>query len=1024
MNQKNQDILSVEEFLKEKVADKSTFFVFATDVVSRSWADWCVVGNHTNLKSVAMSRFLAWDTFKGSFVSAQKEGYSAVPSVLRKMFVYTLIAENAENQIFKKIINPLDEYRKDAYSFADWISKNLSSLHIWKKRLEQCQNYGALDDEDMDYETLYKRYSDFLEKNKLFEPAWIDEITLTDRHNHYYIFYPEQLEDFIDYEEIFTKAGNVTFLHLPKETKPPKCFEFPDSRTELRKTVLRIINLVNSKKADWTEIALTVPDFETYRPYLKRELELYSVPFVLKMGEPLSKNCAGRIFKEILNCHNEEFSFDSVRTLLLDETLPWKAEFESIKEDLIRIGNEHRCICFFDEKKDGKTQRVDIWQRVLYNLVKSGDDSDSYQKISEFYNKFKHFVELFFEKDTSFAKILSDWYQFRNYFLETKNFENAEFEDSNRILSRCITHLKEIIEVEKNFYDQLKIQNPFEFFVKFLDEKSYKKQQREEGLSVFDYKLSASANFKYQFVINASQKMLEIQKKRLNFLNQEKRQKLGFVADDLKMNTSDITAKLYARQTEGSGEDFVHFSYAADSFSGFAIPHASLKTLEKTEPEDLAQDYILTEKSWIESLSEAQNENLRESAPSAEDCVLITQNQKKSLENWKNSALGKNEEYSVNQKIKENVEFVLKTNREKVNVFGGIQSHIKISARGDLEKFFPCPRIWVLKQVLKLKDDSLDTDLMQNYDMGNLNHKILEKFLTLYKGKLLPWYDSEKDRFMGEDKEKNGSIINSPDIDVTEKMKRELYGKLVEDAIKSEFRGLPLVLHTLNSQKNQIADVVWNFLKKLLLPFGECKTTNASQISFNGIGKCVVVGLEETLASDCGDYDLFGKIDCLVVAPEIGYIILDYKNTSASIPAATEIKVDDAGILSDFQMPLYANLVASDENLKKRPGDLFAAYFYAIQDGTKRVAFDETPGINETKKLRLEDFKPTMETLKDYASLFKNQTENFDFEPRTSHDKKDRLNVNKFENCAKCSFKTICRTTFTVGDRELSGEKK
>lgn len=1023
MNQKNQDILSVEEFLKEKVADKSAVFVFATDVVSQSWADWCVVGNHTNVKSVAMSRFLAWDTFKGRFVSAQKEGYSAVPSVLRKMFVYTLIAENAENQIFKKIINPLDEYRKDAYSFADWISKNLSSLHIWKKRLEQCQNYGELDDEDKDYESLYERYSDFLEKNKLFEPAWVDEISLTDTKNHYYIFYPEQLEDFIDYEEIFTKAGNVTFLHLPKEAKPPKCFEFPDSRTELRKTVLRIINLVNSKKADWTEIALTVPDFETYRPYLKRELELYSVPFVLKMGEQLSKNCAGRIFKEILNCHNEEFSFDSVRTLLLDETLPWKEEFESIKEDLIRIGNEHRCICFFDEEKDGKTQRVDIWRRVLYNLAKSEEDSGNYQKISEFYNKFKHCIEVFFEKDTNFAKILLDWYQFRNFFLETKDFEsNDDFKTSNLILSRCITHLKEIIEVEKMFGGQLKIQNPFEFFVKFLNEKSYKKQQSEEGLSVFDYKLSASANFKYQFVINASQKMLEIQKKRLNFLSQEKRQKLGFVADDLKMNTSDITAKLYARKTEGSDEDFVHFSYAADSFSGFAIPHASLDTLEKTEPADLIDDYIIAERERL--LRFARNDEGNENCNDGSAVFFITQRQRKSLENWKNSALEKNDEYSANQKIKENVEFVLKTNREKVNVFGGKQNHIKISARSDLEKFFPCPRIWVLKQVLRLKDDSLDTDLMQNYDMGNLNHKILEKFLTLYKGKQLPWYDSENDRFMGEDKEKNGGIINSPDIDVTEKMKRELYGKLVEDAIKSEFRGLPLVLYTLNSQKNQIADVVWNFLKKLLLPFNECKTTNANQISFNGIGNCVVAGLEETLASDCGDYDLFGKIDCLVVAPEIGYIILDYKNTSASIPAAKEVKVDDAGILGDFQMPLYANLVASDENQKKRPGDLFAAYFYAINDGTKRAAFDETEGIKDDKKLKLADFEATMETLKEYAELFNSQTEKFDFEPHTGLDKKDRLNVNKFEDCAKCSFKTICRTTFTVGNRELSGEKK
>lgn len=1019
MESKNQNVSSIEDFLKEKAADKSAVFVFTTDVVCQSWADWCVTG-HTNVKSVAMSRFLAWDKFKGKFVSAQKEGYSAVPSVLRKLFVYTLIAENAEKQIFKKIINPLDEYRKDAYSFADWISKNLSSLHIWKKRLDANQNYGELDDEDKDYELLYTRYSDFLEKNKLFEPAWVDEIKLTDSKNHYYIFYPEQLEDFIDYEEIFTKAGNVTFLHLPKETKAPKCFEFPDSRTELRKTILRIIGLVNSGKADWTEIALTVPDFETYRPYLKRELELYSIPYVLKMGKPLSKNCAGRIFKEILECHNEEFSFDSVRTLLLDETLPWKKEYESLKNDLIRIGNEHRCICFFDEEKDGKTKRVDIWQRVLFSLSK---DDISLVPAREFYNKFKHYVELFFEEETTFEKINADWNQFRNYFLETKDFENNDdFKTSNLILSRCITHLKEIIEVEKKFAVQLKITSPFEFFVKILDEKSYKMQQTAEGLSVFDYKLSASANFKYQFVINASQKMLEIQKKRLNFLSQEKRRKLGFVDDDSKMNTSDITAKLYARKTETADENFVHFSYAIDSFAGFAIPHASLETLEKSQPADLIEDYILAEKESIVNFARNNKSDAKyNDGTSAGGKLFITQEQKKSFENWKNSSIKKDKnKYFTGKKIMENVEYVLKTNRDALNKIGGNKNHIKISARGDLEKFFPCPRKWVLSQILRFHDDTLDTSLMQSYDMGNLNHKILEDFISLYKDKKLPWYDKGKDAFFGNDE-------NSPELnvyaDVTEKMKAELYGELIQNAIKREFRGLPLVILTLSSQQDKIADAIWNFLKTLLLPFGKYSGSPA-YVTMNGIGGCFVAGLEMSLAGDFGDYDLFGKLDCLIKTPEGDFIILDYKNSSSSVPAATKIKVDnDTELLGDFQMPLYVELVDCPQNKENLKGDLFAAYFYAIKDREKRAAFDETEGIKEDKKFKFADFEPTTTALKSYTEIFKCQTEKFDFEPRTSSSKKDRLNVNKHENCVACQFKTVCRTTYTVAEKRIKEEK-
>lgn len=1140
-NQEDIEIFTddIGNLLKSKITDKKNVFVFTTDVVCQSWADWCVTENHTAVKSVASSRFLAWDTFKGEVVSAQKEGYSAVPSVLRKLFAHTLIQKNAENQIFKKIINPYPEYRKDAFAFADWISKNLPSLHVWKKRLEKNREiYGELDDEDEDYKTLYTLYSEFLEKNRLFEPGWIDEIKFTDEKHHYYIFYPEQIEDFVDYIEIFKEAGNVSLVYLPKAVNPPKCYEFSDSRSELRKTILRIVGIVNSGKADWTQIALTVPDFETYRPYLKRELELYSVPFVFRAGEPLSKNCAGRIFKEISGCHENEFSFDSVRALLLDETVPWKKEIQEIKENLIREGNRMRCICPFEEKtgkagggndadgnKNLKTEKIDVWEKALLNssagksFCKNASESNEILKSNEllnFYRKLKRQINLFFDGDADFSKILSSWIQFREIFLETNDFENAEFENSNRILARCVTQLKEIIEVEKTFKEQIQIKNPFDFFMNLLDEKSYTPQQKSEGVSVFDYKLSASACFKFQFVINASQKQLDIQKKRLGFLSREKREKLGFLADDLSASQSDVTAKLYARETGGADGGFVHFSYAIDSFSGFSIPHSSLENL-KSQPENLISDYILAEKNWI--------------LGGGEEKILLTEKQKISLENWKNSALEDESKeigkfgYFVNGKIKENVGYVLKKSRENLDVFefGGSPEHIKISARGDMEQFFPCPRKWVLKKILRLQDDSLDTRLMQNYDMGNLNHKILEKFMSDYEGKNLPWYDAKNGCFMGESllkDEKSDSedesfetfgnensenevsssaisssesqnpgesnlaiknqtisnpaiqnhenqnptisnlensmisnsvtldtsvpnpnlsiqnqnptasnkaasnqaasnlkILNKEPQDVTSEIKKRLYNEIVHEAIHdrtSDFRDLPLVLFTLDSQKTKIADAIFEFLKVLLLPFGEYSGRKGYE-NINGVGKCAVLGVEKTFAANFKDFDLFGKIDCLLKSADGEVVILDYKNTSASIPSSSEIAVSDEEILQEFQMPFYANLVSENIRLGRLKGELFASYFYAIKDKTKTAAFDDTPGSKKT----ISDFGEAMSVSLEYAELFKSKVENYDFAPKALRSKKDRLGVSKYEDCARCQFKTICRTTYTVGEKTL-----
>ena len=49
-----------------------------------------------------------------------------------------------------------------------------------------------------------------------------------------------------------------------------------------------------------------------------------------------------------------------------------------------------------------------------------------------------------------------------------------------------------------------------------------------------------------------------------------------------------------------------------------------------------------------------------------------------------------------------------------------------------MRNFFPCHRKWLFSNVINLKEDSLDTDLMGPFDMGTINHKILELFMQDY----------------------------------------------------------------------------------------------------------------------------------------------------------------------------------------------------------------------------------------------------------------------------------------------------
>ena len=974
----------IGNILSEKLSSPDCIFVFPTDTVMNSWIDWIILNpSKSGCEAVPFERFIAWDNFKATYVQAQMEGKSVIPSILKKFFVSDLIAKNAEKpeaERLQVLINPKDEFAKNAASFEDWIAKNLPSLHFWKKRLDaHAKEYGSLDDEDKDYLFLYEEYSRFLNDNKLFEPSWIEGTDISDKKNHFVIFYPEVLEDFSDFEEIFNQNENITLCLLPENLPAPKVYKYSDSRKELRQTMLRIIKLVKDGLCDWSEIALSLPDLETYRPYIDREFSQYSIPYVIKAGAPLTKNCAGRIFREIYDCHNSNFSFDSVRALLLDECLPWKSELEEIKEALIREGNRMRCLCSPGEK--------DIWQQCFASKIKrielseksdisaASESAEYFENLRSFYSKLHNAVESFFSnEEDSFSAIRKSWIKFKAIFLQ----DNSDFtEEANNIISRCIKELEALIRIEEDYKDcNLKIPSHYDFFLKVIDGKTYTPQTKKTGVNIFPYKLTAAANFKFQFIIDASQKNLEIQNRRLTFLNASKRAKLGLIEEDRNQKATDTFLKLYAKETEGAGKDFVHFSFAEDSFAGYAIAHSRLEEIKDQVPDYDDEDYVLAEKNYLLG---------RKS-----ELTQLTEKQKIQFQTWnQNKKKTSDSGYHLNQSLEKRL-------KDRTDKESGL---LKVSARGDLEKFFPCPRRWLFQSLLKLQEDSLDTSLMQKYDMGNLNHKILELTLKEFENHRLPFYDLEKeDFFLIPENSEEG--INQKALLYTTEL-HNLVAEKTDEAIKapSDFRDSILAINVLKAQKNQIAQKIINFLQFFLLPFGEKK---------GGFGNCIVLDEEKKLALKNDNLIYYGVIDCLLKSPEGRYIIIDYKNTESSIPSASALKLDDNKLLSDFQMPMYYKLLQADQD------NLQGGYFYSISDCKKR-AVTESGG----KGSSFEEFIPTLEALDEYAELFKTNVENKAFLPKTSNSRTDRQNVKAYLHCTGCPYKTICRTTYTLAGGEL-----
>ncbi len=947
--------------------DEHNIFVFPTDVVMNSWIDWCITHEkESGVSALPLERFISWDKFKGNYVSASEPGKTAVPALLRKFFVRNLIQENAENPFFAKIINP--DYAKTAASFTDWLTRMLPSLQLWYKL-----TYGrdgtsggepfVPDFEDEDFKFLYERYKAFLDQNNFFEPAWVTP-DFSASGKKIFIIYPELLEDFADYIDVFDECPDITLIMLPEEKADephPLCIKYSDSRKELRMTILAIRKLVKEGKADWTDIALSIPDLETYRPYLERELKTYCIPFVIRAGFPLTSNCAGQIFNEILDCYNSDFSYDGVRTLLLDNYIPWKKEYSEVKENLIREGQRLRCICSYDEKGS----HIDIWKEALSKI---NHDEREYL----LYSQLKKDISAICKSKT-FEAIHIAWMSFKSRYLEASQFS----ETADKIISRCITELNNLIAVESDFCKPLglKIDNPYEFFINELSAKSYTPQNSAVGISVFPYKLSAAANFKVQFVIDSSQKNLELPFKRLSFLNAHKRSLLNLLDEDKRFNASKAFIRLYAKnEPEAAGGQLPCFSCAEESFNGFAIAHTYLQAYEEKKflpvlAELEKSDFIQNEKKWFLSGGEEKMGTLR-----------LSKGQQDQFLRWDSFNQDRNGEaipYKIPDILQKKIESFLIENRNKQNPD---KDNAKITlSQSDMKKFFPCPRKWIFSTVLKLEPDSLSTSLIGQYDMGNIHHKILELYgqELMTQNKALPKLNED------------GELYNQT----------ELKSQLAELALQAinnpeeNFKDSPLTIKMLQAQVPALVDTILEFLKNFCAKFGGYK----------------VKAVEKWYASrdEKRSWAYTGKIDCILEAgsqnpADSGWTIIDYKNTPAAMPKQYETRVTEDGSLQDFQIPMYITLIRENEKDQK----ISLAAFYAIKIGSGQ---NNTIVVDEAnKKKGLEDFEPTIQAFEDYAGRFVECVEKAEY-PLTL--------VDSFENCGGCEYKSICRYNYTIAGR-------
>ena len=955
----------IEKILKENILDKNTVFVFNTDIASNSWSDFAILqdGKDGWPASLETERFLAWDAFKGQALKIRKEGYESIPSLLRKFFARSLLERiRSGEKIFERLIN--SDYKENALSFTDWLSNLLPSLGRWRALVSPLLKDGAFigernNAENRDCLKLYDEYSKFLEEKKLFEPAWLEAAFEGGGQKKFIVFFPELLDDYDEYKEVLEKAqkdGAVRLVPLPQKQEEIKAAYWRNARLELRITALKILR---ERKAgtEWTDMALCVPDIENLRPYVERELGLYQIPFVTRSGLKLGKSGAGRIFRKFQDCVQNNFSYQSVRALVLDANIPWKNP--EIMELLVRLGKEAKCLVQYT---DSTGKIVDPWLSDIREFAKKESSEEEFLEAKKLYSSLKAAVEKI-AAAPSFQKIKEAWKKFEETFIIPANEISKE---ANNILSRAVALLDELSALEKKFPEVAKSQGQnYSFFLNELENTQYQPIAKQRGLSVFDYKVSAEAAIKKQFVINASQDKITVEKLPLSFLSKKERQ---FLLDESGSDHSEAYVRAYAACSD------TVFSAAQEALDGFAISHSALAANEKPlegdqelEKDDFIKnekDFLAQKKSSLEELSQAQKNSF--------DRYLLRNEGGEFL-----SAIDQNIE-----KKEYLAKAIEKKTMEERGKSDGSQDKIHITA-SDMKNFFPCPQKWIFKDLLRVNEFSLDTELFERYDQGSVNHKILELYFESLKGRALPVSDPA-----------SGKLVLDNDWNYEEKSLLPLLEgfSLTAFSESDSYQKSGLAREALKSQNKIFSRAIIKFLR------GFCAVEK--------FGGWTVL---ETEWGKGKDIDLppvlQGRMDLVLAAPGGEIAIVDYKNTVSSIPkGALILKGGEANPdgspkeLDDFQMAAYVYIWENNSGGEK----ISKASFVSVNNFSETKVF-EPKTSNRSRTLQRENFDESLKSLERCLAKMKESLE----ERKFSLDK-----VSRYSDCASCQFNSICRSNY------------
>ena len=974
---------AVDNILLQNIDDESSLFVFPTDISASRWADRVL-----RLKkggTIAMEKFIAWDTFKQNAIRSKVKEKKSIPSVLRKIFVSALVEENAElisngnTGIFNSLIRKEYSYSRDSY--VDWLTGLLPQLAIWYSHYIKKGDIHSIDlslrnslqDDELDLLNLAIHYSEFLNKNNLFEPAW-EKPPFENKDNNCFLFFTDSLSDFAEYRKLLENSINVSIYNAEKDKKCDRdIFFYTNSRSEITEAALYLLSL-NQNNVNWESICLSIPEKEYYAPYIYRELDNRNIPYIVQSGKALSSYPAGKFFNSLLDCVSSDFSFSSLSELLLNKHLPWKNITEI--QNLINFGINNNCISSFEDiDNNGKTSKwINVWEDSFenpYGRLEAGTKT--------FFSRLKSRAGTLCRAE-SFAELRKQYFIFRDEFLDMDN----ALKETDIVLSRCIAELGYLTEIEKDF-TSIKVKDPYSFFTSYLKDTNYLAQEEKSGVSILPYKTAAPVPFNYHIILGANQDTLTNMYSPLAFLPKNKRENMGIMDID----ASNTFIALHQHNSVFKAAFFC----SEERFSGHGIPHSSLDAGKLTK-QNYREDAFFSGMFYPDLY---KNESKFLSTLEISDLIYknIHTNQKEGYYAWAKRKIispKENNAFSVKDNISE---IINKKFSREFTSNNSTLNKIGVSSTS-LSSYFTCPLNWIFNRILELENTEVETTLMANSISGIVFHSILNLFF-------------------GEIKKENKAIL-APLISGTEDKPvfalPEKYSDLLQENAEYVFSLFPMLPNEENQTMSMLTSRLIKAQKEQFI-----KYLDNFLISFTSyFSNYKIIETESSYIMERDDYFLRGIVDCVLEDPDNKnkLYIVDFKTSSNGMGKISDYTGEEG--LKDFQLPMYIRLI--EDKYKK---EVHAALFFSIINPEPMVLFGKITHFftKETRPIKEQDcIYHQSETYIKIMNEFDCKADKFALELRENN----IPHYNLYNDvCPDCPYNKVCRSLYAINRGALNG---